>query len=235
MSAFVLVHSPLVGPATWAGVAEVLRRDGHRVVVPSLLRVMEAGPPFTGPAVAAVVAAVGAAGIEGQVVLAGHSGAGPLLPALGAALAGRAACHLFVDAGLPIPGRSRLHDLHPSLRARLAELVRPDGSLPPWDEWWRPGAVQRLLPDPERREEVVAEIPSIPHALFDEVLPEVPGWPSAPCAYLRLSQTYAVEEAAASALGWPVSSLDGGHLELVNAPERVARALVQLLERAVGR
>jgi hypothetical protein len=37
MAATVLVHNPLVGPATLEPVAEVLRRRGRPAVVPSLL------------------------------------------------------------------------------------------------------------------------------------------------------------------------------------------------------
>jgi hypothetical protein len=32
----VLVHSPLVGPATWAAAAGALRERGHEVLVPDL-------------------------------------------------------------------------------------------------------------------------------------------------------------------------------------------------------
>ena len=35
---FVLLHSPLVGPATWRWVAEALRASGHHVAVPDLRR-----------------------------------------------------------------------------------------------------------------------------------------------------------------------------------------------------
>jgi hypothetical protein len=35
--AFILVHSPLVGPSTWSPVARALEEGGHRVAVPSLL------------------------------------------------------------------------------------------------------------------------------------------------------------------------------------------------------
>jgi len=37
MTSFVLVHSPSVGPATWAAVAGRLRESGHGVAVPSAL------------------------------------------------------------------------------------------------------------------------------------------------------------------------------------------------------
>ncbi|MEX2659008.1 MAG: hypothetical protein WD232_04880 [Acidimicrobiales bacterium] len=233
MPAFVLVHSPLVGPATWTGVAEVLRARGDDVVVPSLVAATTTGPPFAAPAVEAVAAAVDAAGVEGPLVVAAHSGAGPLLPAIGEALGARVVCHLLVDAALPMPGRARISELHPSFRGLLTGLVRPDGTLPPWHEWWGRGAIDGFVPDPDRRAQVVAELSPIPYALFEEPLPVVPGWPAAPCAYLRLSETYAVEEAAASGMGWPVTSVHGSHLELVSAPARVAVAMLDLVARVL--
>lgn len=231
MADLVLVHSPLVGPSTWQGVADHLTASGHAVVVPSLLAATRAGPPFATAHVQAVVDAVVAAGIGGPCVVVGHSGAGPLLPAIGAGLPGGMAAAVFVDAGLPRPGRSRLEDLHPSFRGRLRELVDARGMLPPWHEWWGPGALAALLPDDDVRARVVAELAPVPFALFAEPLPVVAGWPDARCAYLRLSDAYVGEEAAAVRHGWPVSSLDGSHLELVTAPARVATAVLDVLAR----
>ena len=54
MTSFVLVHSPSVGPATWAGVAGRLRESGHGVVVPSLLGVTDGEAPYWPGVVAAV-------------------------------------------------------------------------------------------------------------------------------------------------------------------------------------
>lgn len=233
MTAFVLVHSPLIGPATWTGVAQVLRARGDDVVVPSLVAAITTGPPFAVPAVEAVVAAVDDADIEGPVVVAGHSGAGPLLPAIGEALGERVACHLLVDAALPMPGRARITNLHPSFRGRLIGLVRPDGTLPPWHEWWGPGVIDWFIPDPDQRAQLVAELSPVPFAVFEEPLPDVPDWPAEPCAYLRLSEAYAVEEATASRKGWPVTSVHGSHLELVSAPERVTAAMLDLVARMI--
>lgn len=233
MTAYALVHSPLVGPATWSGVVSVLRSRGHAVVAPSLLAATKGGPPFTSAMVDVVVSALEELADPAPVVV-GHSGAGPLLPAIGDALGWRVACFVFVDAALPCPGRSRLSDLHPSFRSRLEGLRRPDTTLPAWDEWWGPGAIDSLVPDRAQLDPVLAELGPIPYALFEEVLPVVADWPGAPCAYLRTSKAYAIEEAGASGMGWPVSSAGDSHLELVTHPERVADAVVGLVRRATG-
>lgn len=222
------MHSPLVGPFTWQPVADELEQRGARAVVPSLLDAATAPGPAWERQVTAVVDAVEGAGIE-RPLLAGHSGAGPLLPAMGAAL-GAVAAYVFVDAALPTGESGPLAALHPSLRARLESLAR-DGVLPPWSEWWGPGALDALLPDEEIRERFLSELRPVPLSVFEEPLPAMPAWPEAPCAYLRLSDAYRDEEAEAAHRGWVVSRLDGSHLELLLRPPAVADALLALIDR----
>ncbi|WP_418907337.1 hypothetical protein [Glutamicibacter endophyticus] len=50
---YLLVHSPLVGPATWDALAADLRADGHRVTIPDLRDTLEGGPPYCARQVAA--------------------------------------------------------------------------------------------------------------------------------------------------------------------------------------
>ena len=73
---FVLIHGPPVGPATWQWVAEDLTSAGHDVVVPDLRQAA-----VSGHAAAVVTEAVAACPTDTDVV-AGHSGAGILLPAI---------------------------------------------------------------------------------------------------------------------------------------------------------
>ena len=95
----VLVHSPLVGPATWDALAPALVECGYSVVVPDMTSTVTQGAPYWARQVDIVTRAVEV----GPVVLIGHSGAGPLLPAMANASRQVAAC-LFLDAGLPTPG-----------------------------------------------------------------------------------------------------------------------------------
>ncbi|HVF75076.1 MAG TPA: hypothetical protein VM938_08500 [Acidimicrobiales bacterium] len=208
--------------------ADRLRQRGASVAVPSLRQLAADGPPYAEPMAEAVAAAARASG-DDDVVLVGHSGAGPLLPAAGRRV-GRCAAYLFVDAALPHPGRSRLASVHPSFQARLAELL--DGEfLPPWSEWFDPHALDALLPDEELRTRFRAELDPVPADLLREPLPEVAGWPDAPCGFLRLSRAYDGEEAEAARQGWAVASLPGSHLSPVVDPDGVAAALVSLAGR----
>ncbi len=228
MPPFVLVHSPLVGPATWLGVAEQLHARGAVALVPSLVRATREGNPAWKAQAEAVADAAGAAGVKEPVVV-GHSGAGALLPVVGEALDGVSG-YVFVDAGLPEGGATRLASLHPSLRSHL-ESLEDGGMLPPWSEWWGQGALERLVPNAPVREAFVAELEPVPLHVFEEALPDVRGWPDAPCGYLRLSDAYEGEEAEAAGRGWPVGHLRGTHLEMLLRPEAVADALLHIVTR----
>jgi pimeloyl-ACP methyl ester carboxylesterase len=73
---FVLVHSLSVGPLTWKPVANRLAARGHEAVVPSLLKVADAGAPFWPRVVEDVAAATGRLEHDRRVVLVAHSNAG---------------------------------------------------------------------------------------------------------------------------------------------------------------
>ena len=221
LTAFVLVHSPLVGPLTWAAVADDLRGRGVDAVVPDLGE----EPSWQAHAVR-VATAVQDAGAAGPLVLAGHSGAGPALPAIGAALTGVAA-YLFVDAGLPRQDATRFELLPDGMAAQLRDRA-VEGVLPPWSSWWGDGVLAGLLPDEAVRERFVAELRPVPVALFEERLPVPEGWPEAPCGYARLSDGYDAEVAEARRRGWPVAEIPGHHLEPLTDPANVATALLLL-------
>ena len=113
-----LVHSPLVGCASWDLVAADLVGRGYDVGVPDLTGTVGAGPPYCSRQAGVIVrSAAGQAAI-----LIGHSGAGPLLAAAGA-LIGQVSGYVFVDAGLPIPGQSWMETVPPELAAQVREMA----------------------------------------------------------------------------------------------------------------
>lgn len=223
--ALVLVHSPLVGPATWDAVAGLVRQRGYEVLIPDLTGALADGPPYWSRQVAAITDS--AAGRH--VILAGHSGAGSLLGAAGEAL-GRAEGYVFVDAGLPYPGQSWLQTAPPEL-AEQVRAMATGGWLPPWSQWWGADAMAELLPDPQVRECYAADCPQLPLAMFEEIHPLAPGWPDGPCGYLRLSEAYQEPAEQAKALGWPVTERVSHHLAMVTDPELVAGPLLDLVRQ----
>lgn len=221
----VLVHSPLTGAGLWQPVAEVLRARGYRVTVPELAEALRGTGPYH-PRLAAKVTEVIPG--SGEFTLVGHSGAGALLPAAAAATGGRIAGTVYVDALLPHPGHSWLQTAPPQLRDQLVGLA-DNGLLPPWHEWFPPGTVEALLPDPDSRARFLADLPRLPLAYFREPAPQSPELAPQHCAYLRLSEAYEDAAAHAERTGCRVRRLTTHHLSPLTSPQDVAAELVRLL------
>lgn len=228
MTCFVLVHSPLVGPETWRPVVETLRARGHDAVVPSLTHVLDGPAPYY-PALANAVAEA-VPDVDEPLALVAHSGAGSLLPTICDAAAAPVETAVFVDAGLPHPGRSWFDTAPPELVDQLRGLTR-DGMLPPWHEWFAREEIAALLPDAAARDAVVRELRPMPVAFFDEPAPAAAGWPPGRCGYVLLSDAYADAARAAAAYGWAVVRHPSDHLAIYTDPEGVTE---QLLTLAVG-
>jgi hypothetical protein len=229
--AFVLVHSPLVGPTSWRPVAREVERRGRAAVVPSLLGVAEAPAPQWRHVPEVVRAATG--DLQGPVVLAGHSGAGLLLPAIADALTVEVAALVFVDSFLP-PQAGTLELGTPAFMDQLRTLAS-DGVLPPWSSWFGERAMRELVPDERLRAALEGEMPRLPLSYFEASVPAPDGWSRRPCGYLLLSaDPYGPSATAARALGWPVREIHGGrHLAIATEPVPVTDALLEL-ERLVG-
>lgn len=225
---FILIHSPLVGPHSWSLVAEELTRRDYLVIVPSLLGIAQAQPPFW--KYAATTVANATRGLEEPVILVGHSGAGPLLPNIAANLSIPTQGYIFVDAGIPAT-----REPIPRLPRPLFEELRTkavDGRVPPWGTWWGDEAMQALIPNDELRAAVVEEIPSLPLAYFEESIPVIDGWEEVPSAYLLFSSAaYGEEARQARTLGWPFKECHGEHLHMLIRPDAVADSLVELATR----
>jgi hypothetical protein len=232
MGVALLVPSPLLGPPSWEAVAELLGHRGLRAEVVRLTPPLDAVHPWWAHAAREVAAA---AGSSGEVVLVGHSGAGPRLPAFGDAVAEagtRVAGYLFVDAGMPTPGRSPLDAAPNDFVEMIDRLTGDDGLLPPWCEWWGGRSLEQLVPDPVARRHLESTCWPVPRTLFEEVAPVRERWPDAPCGYLRLSDAYEPEATDAEARSWPCLRRDGAHLDPVIRPEEVAADLAELAEAA---
>jgi hypothetical protein len=219
-----LVHSPLVGRATWDVVAADLAGRGYQVGVPDLTGTVAAGPPYCLRQAEAI-----ARSASGQpAILIGHSGAGPLLAAAGTII-GQVRGYVFVDAGLPTPGQTWMETVPPGLAAWLRQMADAQDWLPPWPQWWGEQALAELIPDPEVRRHFAAGCPPLPLAMFEEVHPPAPQWPDAPAAYLQLSEAYADQAAQARQRGWPVTQRVSHHLAPLTDPGLVTESLRKLL------
>ncbi|WP_293677096.1 alpha/beta fold hydrolase [uncultured Phenylobacterium sp.] len=226
MARLVLLHSPFVGPASWGGVAAELSRRGHAVTTPVWPR-LEPIPDNFYRTLAQDMAAQIETG-EGAPILVAHSGGGALIPALEAALATAPAGVILVDAILPHPGKAWLETAPPQLALQLRNGVDA-GLLPPWDQWWPPGALERLVPDAAARTALVSELEGLPLDYLEEQAPAMTL--SSPAAYLQLSGAYDDEGQYAVRQGWPVVRLPLHHLAMLTHAEAVAGAIDGLAAR----
>jgi hypothetical protein len=210
-------------------VANELRARGFPAVVPSLPD-ERAGEPYWRQHAEAVAAQVADAATP--LVLVGHSGACPLLPAIGAAVRDPIAAYVLVDGDLPLvpAGGSRLDLLQaaaPALADELRALLDKGGAFPTW----RDEDLREEIPDRALRASVLAEVHPQPGPFWEERLPAVAGWPDAPCGYLELSAPYGRAAARARREGWAYRHLAGRHFELLTRPAEVADAIVDLVPR----
>ena len=220
----VFVHSPLVGPLTFQPVADRLAAAGERVAVADLTGAMAGPPPYQPRLVDAVAEAAEPAG--GPTVLIGHSGAGPLLPGVAARLAVPVRALVFVDAGLPYPGRSWFETAPPDLVDRLRGLASGD-RLPPWHTWFPAEVLDTLLPEQELRERFTGQLGPLPLDYFREPMPPQ-DW-SGPAGYLLLSEAYRDDATRAAGAGMPVLERISHHLATLTSPEVVAGAVRDLV------
>ena len=224
---FVLVHSPLVGPLTWSLVAQELENEGHSVIIPILHDDDHA--PFWEQQVWSIVREITRTDVSGKQILAGHSGAGPLLPLIGEQLQTPVAAYLFVDAGLPQPV-SRLEMIKieiPETAGDFEIFLKAGGRYPQWSD----ADLQPLIPDDTLRQQMLAELRPRALPFFTESIPVPAAWDAVPCGFIQLSAGYAIPAQQARGKDWPVQEFQARHFHmLVDAPV-VANALVQIADQ----
>ena len=226
---FVLVHSPLVGPVTWSTVAEELRRRYHSALVPALDSAGSPGVPYWRQHAGLVVRSLEALNEQAPIVLVGHSGAGPLLPAVQHLSDKAVAACIFVDAGLPHPGRTRLQEMDanaPEFAAALRQRLSAGRRYPEWSE----EDLRPLIPDPSLRAAVLRQLHPQPAAYFEEPLPAFDDQPHVPSGYLKFSEAYDGPAVEARRRGLPYREIGGGHFHMLVDPAGVTDALVDLLQ-----
>lgn len=215
---WLLIPSPATGPLVWQGVAAELRAAGHQAVVADLRETLTAQPGWHRRQVAAAVRST----VDGEAyVVVGHSAAGALLPAVGAALGGGVLAYLFVDAVLPRPGRS-FADVRPELMAFVESTSTDALWTSPWHTWWGVDLAEVV---PGLPAGFGAECRPLPLAMFREVAP-AGDVPPARCGYLRFTESYDLAEPRA--LGWRVVDRPGDHLDMLVDPAGVTGALLAL-------
>lgn len=226
-AACILIHSPLVGPLSWSLVADVLRQHGIDALTPALEDGNDAHTPLWSHHALTVARQVNNLPRDRPVMLIGHSGAGPLLPAIGEAMTQPVTAYVFVDAGIPVNGKSRLALMDsedPAFATELRAHLEVGGRFPEW----RDEDLVEVLPDASLRRGMLAELRPRALAFFEESIPVFPAWPNAPCGFLQLSAAYDVPAAQAREFGWYFRQIDAGHFHMLVDPQTVAHSLMDV-------
>lgn len=226
---FALIHSPLVGTLTWSLVAKQMRQWAIDVVVPNLVDRHGSNQPFWKQHADSVSASLAHIPEDRPVTLVAHSGAGPLLPAIRAALANPVHAYVFVDAGIPRDGATRLDLMRsedPKWAAQFQEELERGGSFPNWSF----EDLKDVLPDESLRRQMIAELRPRGLPFFTEHIPVFNGWHDAPCVYIRFSAAYEKPAAQARAAGWQTYELEAGHFHMLVDPEAVTDLIVRFAE-----
>lgn len=222
---FVLIHSPLIGPFTWSRLVPELEARSQTTLVPNL-HTEFATTPYWHHHARAVADVINKVPASTPLILVGHSGAGMLLPAIRQAIGRSVSGYVFMDAGIPVDGKSRLDLLRIELPDAAEQAARV-GLQPQWTDQ----DLRDDLPDAALRVGVLAELHTQPLPYRTEPIPVAADWPDAPCGYLQFTAGYDHAGMQARAAGWAYASLPAGHFHMLVDPIGVADALVALVTR----
>jgi hypothetical protein len=228
--AFVLIHSPLVGPLTWSLVATEMRQRGLNVFVPTLRDSPGVNEPFWKQHLESVLQALVNVRKDTPLILIAHSGAGPLLPVIRGSLPNPVDAYMFVDAGIPHRNASRLDLMKiedPGWASDFQKELEGGARFPTWSF----DALQQVIPDEALRRQMVAELQPRGLDFFTEPIPVFDGWPDAPCIYIQFSDPYRQPAEQARQASWPVHQLEAGHFHMLEDAKTVTDLIVDTLPK----
>ena len=226
---YILIHSPLVGPLTWQLVAREMAQRQLAVIVPALVEQPHADQPYWQQHVEAAAHDLSQLPPTQKVVLVAHSGAGPLLPGIRQSLAQSVAAYVFVDAGLPRHGLSRIDLMRlqdPAWADQFQQTLLQGERFPAWTDV----DLQEIIPNADMRRQLVASLRPRSLAFFTEPISVFSGWPDAPCAYLKFSAPYEWDALQAKQAGWLVREMSAGHFHMLVDPAAVTDAIVAAVQ-----
>src|SRR5687767_14812598 len=207
----------------------MLVSQGLNSITPELLDNTNSTLPYWQQHVESVVRDLAQLPQKESLVLVAHSGAGPLLPAIRYRLTHSIYAYVFVDAGIPRDGLSRIELMKLEDQEWAEEFHKAllDGEqFPTWTE----DDLREIIPDRESRQKLVAEIRPRSLSFFTEPVPVYDEWPDAPCVYIKFSEAYEWDAAQAKQMGWRVDELKAGHFHMLVEPLTVAKLIVERVQ-----
>jgi pimeloyl-ACP methyl ester carboxylesterase len=234
MATFVIVHGAWTGAHGWRWVRPLLRAAGHDVVTPSLTGLGERAHLATpgtdlGTHVDDVVAVLHFEDLR-DVVLVGHSYGGMVITGVADRVPERIGALVYLDAFVPRDGESMLDLVPADSRAGYEEAARTRGDgwrvppplpdplppgLPPGDVW----TIARLVPQP------LATMAQPVHLERGET--------ELPRTFVLCTEGKEADPPHVARLradpAWRLVELAAGHTAHVAAPEKLARALLDVV------
>ncbi|OQS12959.1 hydrolase [Nocardia donostiensis] len=227
----VLVHGAFADPTSWNGVAEELRADGYRVIVPD--------NPLRGPAYDAAAVERVLADIDGPVVLVGHSYGGTVITNVDAA---NVTDLVYVAAFAPQEGEPSQLALDPfrfpgSRLLPPALAVKPASDGPGLDTYVAPAYFPEVFAqdlDPATAADMAARQRSL--ALTATLEPSGPtSWSSTPSWYLVSGEDHVIPPASqrfmAQRINAQTSEVPASHAALVSQPTVVAAVIARAAQQ----
>jgi pimeloyl-ACP methyl ester carboxylesterase len=230
---YVLVHGAWHGGWCYTRVADTLRASGHRVFTPTLTGLGErshlAGLSEVGLGVHIrdILNVIRWEQLD-EVVLCGHSYGGLVVGGVADAAPERIASLVYLDAIIPDDGKCMLDYLEPGMAAAFAAAAAAHGGHLP------PIAAAALGVNPT--DEALVDALSTPHpfASYTERQTLSGAYMAiAKMAYVRATAWAGAGSTAqphyqrAKAAGWAVFDVAGGHDLMLDAPDEVARILLE--------
>lgn len=207
-----------------------MRQHGLDVLVPNLKDSSKSKEPFWKQHVHSVSQALAHIARNTHLTLIAHSGAGPLLPVIRQSLPQPVNAYVFVDAGIPRAGATRLDLMRsedPEWAGEFQEHLEGGGVFPTWSF----DDLQEVIPDEDLRKRMVDKIQPRGLTFFTEPIPVFNGWPDASCVYIKFSSPYEYSAAQARQAGWTTYELDAGHFHMLVDPQAVANLIVEAVKR----
>jgi pimeloyl-ACP methyl ester carboxylesterase len=209
-----------------------MKQRGLNVVLPLLKDSPDSKKPFWKQHVDSVSRTLEDTPKDRSVILVAHSGAGPLLPAIAKSLAHSIAAYVFVDAGIPRDGTTRLDMMkwEDSEWAKdFQEKLERGEHYPNWSG----NDLREIIPDEELRNQLATEIRPRGLDFFSEPIPVFRKWPDAPCIYIRFSRSYEKPFAHAKKTGWQTYKLEAGHFHMLVDVPTVTNMLLEAVNKLI--